>query len=70
LVRVLDPATLNLPTNRCRHAPEGAKGGEPGACGENRLNDEALPPKAARELAEGDVVTVRTPGGGGYGKPG
>ena len=41
-----------------------------GACGENLLNDEELPPKAARELAEGDVVMVRTPGGGGYGKPG
>ena len=40
-----------------------------GACGENLLNDEELPPKAARELAEGDVVTVRTPGGGGYGSP-
>ena len=37
------------------------------ALGENLLNDEELPPKAARELAEGDVVTVRTPGGGGYG---
>ena len=48
--------------------PQGAEGGEPGACGENLLNDEELPPKAARELAEGDVVTVRTPGGGGYGK--
>ena len=69
-VRVLEPATLNLLTDRRRHAPEGADGGEPGACGENLLNDEELPPKAARELAEGDVVTVRTPGGGGYGKPG
>ena len=69
-VRVLEPATLNLLTDRRRHAPEGASGGEPGACGENLLNDEPLPPKAARELAEGDVVTVRTPGGGGYGKAG
>ena len=67
-VRVLEPATLNLLTDRRRHAPEGAHGGGPGACGENLLNDEELPPKAARELAEGDVVTVRTPGGGGYGK--
>ena len=67
-VRVLEPATLNLLTDRRRHAPQGAAGGEPGACGENLLNDEELPPKAARELAEGDVVTVRTPGGGGYGK--
>ena len=64
----LEPATLNLLTDRRRHAPGGANGGEPGACGENLLNDEELPPKAARELAEGDVVTVRTPGGGGYGK--
>ena len=68
-VRVLEPATLNLLTDRRRHAPQGAKGGGPGACGENLLNDEALPPKASRELAEGDVVTVRTPGGGGHGKP-
>ena len=67
-VRVLEPAMLNLLTDRRRHAPEGAHGGEPGACGENLLNDEELPAKAARELAEGDVVTVRTPGGGGYGK--
>ena len=34
-VRVLEPATLNLLTDRRRHAPEGASGGEPGACGEN-----------------------------------
>jgi N-methylhydantoinase B len=66
-VRVLEPATLNLLTDRRRHAPEGREGGGDGACGENLLNDEALPSKATRELAEGDVVTVRTPGGGGYG---
>jgi N-methylhydantoinase B/oxoprolinase/acetone carboxylase alpha subunit len=27
-----------------------------------------LPPKVSRDLEEGDVVTVETPGGGGYGK--
>ena len=69
-VRVLEPATLNLLTDRRRHAPEGREGGGDGACGENLLNDEALPPKATRELAEGDIVTVRTPGGGGYGSAG
>jgi N-methylhydantoinase B len=36
--------------------------------GENLLNDEELPPKVSRELVEGDVVTVKTPGGGGYGR--
>jgi N-methylhydantoinase B len=70
VIRVLEPATLSLLTDRRRHHPLGLKGGEPGACGENRLGDEALPPKASRELEPDDVVRVRTPGGGGWGEPG
>ena len=68
-VKVLEPASLSLLTDRRRHAPKGARGGEPGETGKNLLNDEELPPKVSRELQEGDVVTVRTPGGGGYGEP-
>ncbi len=68
-VRVLEPASLSLLTDRRRHPPQGAEGGEPGAAGENLLNDEKLPPKTSRELEEGDAVTVKTPGGGGYGQP-
>jgi N-methylhydantoinase B len=68
-VRVLEPATVNLLTDRRRHAPQGALGGESALPGENRLGDEPLPPKATRELAAGDVVTLRTPGGGGWGEP-
>jgi N-methylhydantoinase B len=68
-VRVLAPASLSLLTDRRRHAPKGIDGGEDGKPGANLLNDEQLPPKASRELSEGDVVTVRTPGGGGAGKP-
>jgi N-methylhydantoinase B len=67
-VRVLEPASLSLLADRRRHPPRGAEGGEPGAVGENLLNDEELPPKVSRELKEGDVVTVKTPGGGGYGR--
>jgi N-methylhydantoinase B len=67
-VRVLEPASLSLLTDRRRYAPRGVEGGEPGAVGENLLNDEELPPKVSRELEEGDVVTVKTPGGGGYGQ--
>jgi N-methylhydantoinase B len=67
-VRVLEPASLSLLSDRRRHPPRGANGGEPGRVGQNLLNDEELPPKAVRELEEGDVVTVRTPGGGGYGR--
>ena len=63
-MRVLEPAVVNLLCDRRRHAPQGAEGGGPGAPGENRVGEEVLAPKARRELAEGDVVRVRTPGGG------
>jgi len=67
-VKVLEPGSLSLLTDRRRHPPKGAEGGEPGKVGQNLLGDEELPPKVSRELEEGDVVTVRTPGGGGYGR--
>ncbi|MBA3425222.1 MAG: hydantoinase B/oxoprolinase family protein [Rubrobacter sp.] len=66
-VRVLEPATLSLLTDRRRHGPRGVAGGQPGEPGSNLLNEEELPSKTGRELEPGDVVTVRTPGGGGYG---
>jgi N-methylhydantoinase B len=69
-VRVLEDASLSLLTDRRRHDPAGAKGGDPGRRGENRLNEDELPPKTSAELSAGDVVTVRTPGGGGYGAGG
>ncbi len=69
-VRVLEPASLSLLTDRRRHPPQGIEGGEPGEPGKNLLNDEELPPKVSRDMEEGDVVTVRTPGGGGYGRAG
>jgi N-methylhydantoinase B len=67
-VRVLEPASLSLLTDRRRHAPRGIEGGEPGEVGRNLLNDEELPPKVSRDLEDGDVVTIRTTGGGGYGR--
>jgi N-methylhydantoinase B len=67
-VKVLEPGSLSLLTDRRRHPPRGAEGGEPGKVGQNLLNSEELPPKVSRELEGGDVVTVRTPGGGGYGR--
>jgi N-methylhydantoinase B len=69
-VRVLEPASLSLLTDRRRHGPHGACGGEPGRVGRNLLGGEELPPKVSREMEEGDVVTVETPGGGGYGHAG
>jgi N-methylhydantoinase B len=66
-VRVLEPASLSLLTDRRRHGPQGLENGESGEPGKNLLNDEELPPKVSRELEKDDVVTVETPGGGGFG---
>jgi N-methylhydantoinase B len=68
-VRVLEPASLSLLTDRRRHAPQGAGGGGPGRPGRNLLDGGELPPKVSRDLPGGAVVTVITPGGGGFGEP-
>lgn len=68
-VRVLEPATLSVLTDRRRHAPGGVAGGGPGAVGHNDVDGVPLPPKASRQLPAGSVVTLRTPGGGGWGPP-
>jgi N-methylhydantoinase B len=66
-VRVLEPATLSLLTDRRHHGPAGKDGGDAGACGANLLDGEPLRPKATSELRRGQVVAVLTPGGGGWG---
>ena len=66
--RALERCTVTLLTERRRYAPAGAAGGGPGAPGRNLLNDRALPAKCRVELAAGDVLTIETPGGGGWGK--
>ena len=66
-VRVLEPASLSLLTDRRRHHPLGTQGGNAGETGKNLLGEEELPPKASGDLVAGDVVTVVAPGGGGWG---
>jgi N-methylhydantoinase B len=66
-LRVLDACRLSLVGERRNRAPEGARGGQPGAPGRNLLNGEELPAKVTRDLAAGDLVRVETPGGGGFG---
>ena len=58
---------LSLLTERRRHAPPGADGGEPGARGRNLLDGEELPSKAKATLRAGSVLRLETPGGGGHG---
>jgi N-methylhydantoinase B len=66
-LRVLEPCRVSILSERRAHAPPGACGGASGAPGRNALNDEPLPAKATRDLKAGDVVTIETPGGGGFG---
>jgi N-methylhydantoinase B len=65
--RALAPCTVTLLTERRRHAPAGAAGGGPGEPGRNLINDRELPAKCRVELQPGDVLTIETPGGGGWG---
>ncbi len=66
-LRVLERCRLSLLSQRRRIAPAGAAGGEPGLLGRNLRNGVELPPFVSLELEPGDVLTVETPGGGGYG---
>ena len=66
-LEALEACRLSLITERRARAPQGERGGKPGAPGRNLLNGEPLPAKATRDLAEGDVVTIESPGGGGFG---
>ncbi len=69
-----EPVSLSFFGSRRNHAPQGCAGGDDGACGTQsavvggaRLScgDAVL----SMELGAGDVFTVSTPGGGGYGDP-
>jgi N-methylhydantoinase B len=66
-LEALDEMRFSLITERRRHAPPGAGGGEAGQRGRNLLNGEELPPKASGTLSPGDRLRIETPGGGGYG---
>jgi N-methylhydantoinase B len=66
-LEALAPLRYSLITERRRHAPPGADGGEPGATGRNLLDGEELPAKATGDLRPGQRLRIETPGGGGYG---
>jgi N-methylhydantoinase B len=68
-LRVLERCRLSVISERRRHPPRGARGGEPGQLGRNYVNDKELPSKATRDLEAGDVVRIETPGGGGFSSP-
>jgi N-methylhydantoinase B len=67
-LRALEACRLSVLSQRRRLAPAGVRGGSSGAAGRSLLNGEELPASATVDLAPGDVVTIQTPGGGGYGR--
>jgi N-methylhydantoinase B len=70
---VLTPARVALLSERRVAGPRGARGGGDGAPGENVLVrggvEERLPSKATFAVEAGDIVSIRSPGGGGWGEP-
>jgi N-methylhydantoinase B len=66
-LQALEPLRYSLITERRRHRPPGAAGGDPGAPGHNLLDGQELGPKAIGGLGPGQRLRIETPGGGGYG---
>jgi N-methylhydantoinase B len=66
-LRVLEPCRLSIISERRRHEPSGERGGSSGARGRNFVNGREVPAKTTLDLAAADVITIETPGGGGYG---
>jgi len=70
VVRELEALGLcrfSIVSERRARAPQGARGGAAAQPGRNLLNGQEIPAKVTGALAEGDVLTIETPGGGGYG---
>ena len=63
----LKPANVTLLTERRLTPPWGLNGGLDGGCGQNLLNGKALTPKICFDVNKGDSLTIKTPGGGGWG---
>ena len=73
-LRFLTKAQITLLSDRRKFPPYGLNGGEPGAVGSNVLirqdgKPEELPSKITMWVESGDILSIQTPGGGGWGKP-
>ena len=70
-IQVLVDSQVSLLTERRRLEPYGLSGGMPGASGKNLLiragAERELPGKGTFYLQGGDILSIRTPGGGGFG---
>jgi N-methylhydantoinase B len=71
-IEFLTEVRCNILSDRRRFPPYGLAGGQPGKCGKNTLamngRTRVLPSKAVISAPPGSVLTIETPGGGGWGK--
>jgi len=63
----LEPAQVTILSERREQQPWGLFHGKNAAAGVNLLNDTRLKAKQSFKVNKGDVVSIKTPGGGGYG---
>jgi len=73
-IRFLEPMTAAILSGHRRVPPYGMAGGKPGLTGRNRVRHSSgatveLGGCDRVEMGVGDVFTIETPGGGGYGPP-
>jgi N-methylhydantoinase B len=75
VIELLAPARVTVMSDRRRTRPYGLAGGAPGGRGENAVQRAStsrtrtrLPGKFQFDLVSGTVLTVASPGGGGYGR--
>lgn len=65
--RFLADAEVSLLTDRRRYPPWGLDGGGPGSRGRNELDGQKIQGKVRFYAVAGQTLTIKTPGGGGYG---
>ncbi len=68
-LEALEPMTVSILSDRRSRGPFGIKGGAAGLRGRNEMAGRDVGPRASMDIVAGEVVTIETPGGGGYGAP-
>ncbi len=67
-VELLCDAEVTILSERRRIPPYGLFGGKPGEVGRNLIDGKPVESKFSKRLPKGSVITIETPGGGGWGK--
>ncbi|MEM7156357.1 MAG: hydantoinase B/oxoprolinase family protein [Myxococcota bacterium] len=68
-IETLEPLRVSILSDRRRNAPFGLRGGSPGKPGVNLHGDQPVPARTSIDTERGDLITIETPGGGGFGAP-